>query len=173
MDYTLRQASIADAHTLGAIGETTFRETFAAHYSAETMAIYVDAAFAVDKLRQELASNSSVFWILTVEERCGGYLKLNWGDAQTASHVGDGLEVERIYLSRAAQGRGLGRVLFDKARSVAEAMHKEFLWLGVWENNHPAIGFYRAQGFVEIGTHRFQMGDVWDTDLTMKLSLVT
>jgi ribosomal protein S18 acetylase RimI-like enzyme len=62
-------------------------------------------------------------------------------------------------------------MLYDKAITEAREQARAFVWLGVWENNHLAIAFYRSRGFVEVGTHSFQMGDVVDRDLIMRRDL--
>tara|TARA_Y100001001_G_scaffold161591_1_gene186311 strand:+ start:487 stop:1056 length:570 start_codon:yes stop_codon:yes gene_type:complete len=189
MEYSLRQAALEDAETLAALGRRTFYQTFVDFYSKATMERYLSDAFDLGRVARELACPQSRFWLLedighsetgaAGKEREGvakgpvavGYLKLNWGEAQTDLSEHDGLEIERIYLLAEVQGRGLGRVLYDKAIGEAQEQGKDFVWLGVWENNHPAIAFYRSRGFVEVGTHSFQMGDVVDRDLIMRRDL--
>jgi ribosomal protein S18 acetylase RimI-like enzyme len=56
---------------------------------------------------------------------------------------------------------------FDNAR---ESGHKT-VYLGVWENNHRAIAFYRKCGFEVVGSHVFQMGDEAQNDFLMERSL--
>jgi ribosomal protein S18 acetylase RimI-like enzyme len=46
------------------------------------------------------------------------------------------------------------------------------LWLGVWEKNPNAIGFYERLGFKKVGTHAFRFGSEMQTDLLMALPLV-
>ena len=53
---TIRRASAADAATLSALAERTFRDTFAAVNSAENMAAHAAAAYGVDKQRAEIES---------------------------------------------------------------------------------------------------------------------
>lgn len=189
MNDCLRQATLEDAETLAALGRRTFYQTFADFYSKATMERYLNDAFDLGRVQRELACPQSRFWLLEEagrsetgeagKEREGvakgpvavGYLKLNWGEAQTDLSEHNGLEIERIYLLAEAQGRGLGKMLYDKAITEAREQARAFVWLGVWENNHPAIAFYRSRGFVEVGTHSFQMGDVVDRDLIMRRDL--
>lgn len=49
--------------------------------------------------------------------------------------------------------------MLNKAIEIAEANNKSKVWLGVWEENKNAIGFYENMGFVQTGTHSFHMGD--------------
>jgi ribosomal protein S18 acetylase RimI-like enzyme len=45
------------------------------------------------------------------------------------------------------------------------------IWLGVWEKNHNAIGFYTKNGFITFDKHLFLLGDDQQTDLLMKLEI--
>lgn len=171
MEYTIRQAYVDDADQVAGIGRKTFFETFSEFYPKEVMTSYLDRSFSMDKILRELSCEQSQFWMLEAEGVCAGYLKLNWDDAQTDLRDSQGLEVERIYVSRDFKKRGLGKELFDKALSVSRQLGKSYIWLGVWENNHGAIKFYQSLGFVVIGTHEFDMGDIRDTDYVMRLEL--
>lgn len=160
-----------DALKVVDIGCQTYRQTFENMYDADVMTQYLDRAFDLDVVTQELGNPQSRFWLLEVDGHVVGYLKMNWGLAQTEPQEGGGIEIERIYLLKAFQGRGLGRALFDKAMDFARASGSRFIWLGVWENNDRAVAFYTSMGFEITGTHDFRMGDVVDTDYIMRLTL--
>ena len=42
------------------------------------------------------------------------------------------------------------------------------MWLGVWEHNDAALGFYEHLGFEVFGSHSFHIGKTRDTDLLMR-----
>lgn len=171
MSFMIRQATLKDTNELVDIGRKTYFETFADLYPQEVMSEYLDEAFSIDQLADELKHQQSQFWLLEVEGLCAGYLKVNWGSAQTEMPEEPGLEIERIYLARKFKGAGFGKLLFEKAKEIAKALDRTYLWLGVWENNQQAITFYQSRGFVVTGSHNFQMGDICDTDYIMKLEL--
>ncbi len=171
MAVIFKVCGLADASSIADIGRQTYRQTFEHMCTAEVMTQYLERAFDISVVTQELGNPRSRFWLLEVDGQVAGYLKMNWGVAQTLNQEDDGIEIERIYLLKAFQGQGHGRALFDKAMAVARASDSRFIWLGVWENNDRAIAFYTAMGFRIVGTHDFQMGDVVDTDYTMRLTL--
>ncbi|MGA3439460.1 GNAT family N-acetyltransferase, partial [Lactiplantibacillus plantarum] len=80
-------------------------------------------------------------------------------------------EVERIYIRKAFQHQGLGNQFMQQAIQIAKADHKQKIWLGVWEHNEPAKGFYAKWGFEQFSAHDFVMGDDRQTDLLMIKSL--
>ena len=77
-----------------------------------------------------------------------GYIKLNEYKAQTDIYDPRSLEIERIYVTKEFQGKGLGSALMNKAIDIAVTRKKSYVWLGVWERNHKAILFYKKKGFM-------------------------
>ena len=66
---------------------------------------------------------------------------------------------------------GLGKLMLQKAIAIAEENEFDWIWLGVWENNHKAINFYKTYGFEIFGSKMFKLGDAEDEDYLMKLKL--
>lgn len=60
-------------------------------------------------------------------------------------------ELQRIAVSPGARRQGLGRVLLQAFVEACRARGAEELWLEVRADNTPALGLYRAAGFVETG----------------------
>jgi ribosomal protein S18 acetylase RimI-like enzyme len=65
----------------------------------------------------------------------------------------------------------IGQKLFEKAIEIAHEHHYRFIWLGVWEKNEKAIGFYIRNGFTVFDRHLFTLGDDVQTDLMMRRDL--
>jgi ribosomal protein S18 acetylase RimI-like enzyme len=61
--------------------------------------------------------------------------------------------------------------MFDEAIAMARQKHLKFLWLGVWEENHRALNFYKKNGLVEFDKHNFILGNDVQTDVLMKMWL--
>lgn len=171
MDVTYRQCSPDDVRALRDISRKTFQETFADQNSAADLQAYLDKAFDTDKLRGELSDENSRFYFLYADGELAGYLKLNQAPAQTDINDEDTLEIERIYVAQAYQGRGLGRYLMNLAVRTAQAAKKSCIWLGVWEKNEKAIAFYKKHGFTRVGVHPFILGGDAQTDYIMRKTL--
>lgn len=153
------------------ISTSTFLETFATSNTREDMDRYLEENMTEEKLLEEWSTVGSSFYFAYVDEALAGYLKTNTGAAQTELKEDNGLEIERIYVSGAYQGMQLGQQLMAKAQEAARAQNKSFVWLGVWEHNHKAIGFYRKNGFEIFDQHVFRLGNDEQTDVLMKLIL--
>jgi diamine N-acetyltransferase len=167
----LIEVSIKDLNQLQEISKRTFVETFAAMNTAENMALHLANHITKDKLSAEILNPYSRFFFAGHDNTPVGYLKINYGAAQTVLPNSRGLEIERIYVGRALKGSGIGRLFIRKAISFAEEMKLDYVWLGVWEHNYPAIGFYEKIGFKTSGQHLFKLGHEDQTDLIMHLDL--
>jgi ribosomal protein S18 acetylase RimI-like enzyme len=71
------------------------------------------------------------------------------------------------------QGKGLGRIMIGEVIELAKERKKEFIWLGVWEENKKAIEFYKSMGFEKFGEHPYYIGQDKQNDWLMKLELPT
>lgn len=173
MNVIIRPASRLDLATLQAIGRKTFVETFAEGNSDENLAAYLEEGFSEDKLGAELQNENSQFYFALQKEDVIGYLKVNWGDAQSENQDPNALEIERIYVLQQYHGTQVGALLYEQALSIAQTRKAPYIWLGVWEENPRAIRFYQKQGFVEFGEHIFQLGDDAQRDVLMKFDILS
>ena len=163
--------SANDVEKLQAISRVTFLQTFAAHNNEADMEAYLNSSFAIDKLREELNNTQSKFYFAQDGEMIVGYLKINTGEAQTEQKEINAFEIERIYVDSAYLGKKIGQLLFNKAIDLATEKKAVYVWLGVWEENHRALAFYKKNGFIPFDKHIFKLGNDEQTDIMMKLEL--
>jgi ribosomal protein S18 acetylase RimI-like enzyme len=153
------------------ISKITFVEAFSNQNSEENMKKYLDENLSINQLTNELLNSESSFYFARVDERIIGYLKINFGYAQTDFKEDDFIEIERVYVLSEFHGKNVGKKLLDKAIEISTEKNAKTLLLGVWEKNYKAIRFYLKNGFVEFGKHPFILGDDIQTDILMKLQL--
>lgn len=164
----IRTATAEDAVLLATLGAKTFSDTFSAQNTPENMAAYLAASFSPEIQARELADPAVVFLIAENAGRVVGYVKLQASQPPAAVRGPRPYELVRIYAINEAIGRGVGTALMQASLKEAASRGYETLWLGVWEHNLRALAFYRKWGFVEVGTHIFQMGDDPQTDFLME-----
>jgi diamine N-acetyltransferase len=172
MTINIRTCTLEDLHTLQEISYETFSETFKYQNKPENLKAYLEKAYNLKQLENELSNPFSQFFFVYFNHEIAGYLKININDAQTEKMSDDSLEIERIYVKRKFQKQGLGKYLFKKAIEVAMEQKKAKIWLGVWEKNENAIAFYERLGFVQTGAHSFYMGDEEQIDFIMTKTLI-
>jgi ribosomal protein S18 acetylase RimI-like enzyme len=171
MKLVLRECTKDDINELRELSYKTYNDTFKDANTPSNMKSYLEKAFDINKLHNELLNTNSQFYFLYVNDELAGYLKLNESDAQTEAYGPQSIEVERIYVKKEFHSKGLGRVLLNKAIALANEQRKSFIWLGVWEKNDKAINFYKRNGFYPISQHSFFMGEEEQTDIIMRKDL--
>lgn len=165
----IRNATGADAAPLAALAERTFRDTFAAVNTVDDIEAYVRAAFALDRVRGELADGANTFLLAFTDDvaRPNGYAKLRTGTTEPSVTGPRPVELQRLYVDQSALGHGVGAALMRACLAAAGAAGHRTLWLGVWERNARAIAFYDRWGFATVGHHVFRLGSDDQTDLVM------
>jgi len=169
-EIEIYKVTINDINLLQAISRQTFSETFSELNNPSDMQSYLTEELSVEKLTSELNNPHSDFYFISNNHMVIGYLKLNFGTAQTEPY-NHAIEIERIYILKEFHGKQIGQLLYDKAIEIGQQQNADFVWLGVWEKNLRAIAFYKKNGFEEFDKHFFRLGNDLQTDILMKLSL--
>lgn len=167
----IQKATLNDLEILQKISIQTFTETFAAVNTPDNLANYINDSFNTKQLTTELSNRNSMFYLAYSNAVAVGYLKINFGDAQTETHDQNALEVHRIYVLQTFHGKNIGQLLLNEAKKLAENNGITSIWFGVWEENYRALQFYAKNGFVVFDQHVFTLGNDKQTDLLMQLRL--
>ncbi|MCD6010369.1 MAG: spermine/spermidine N-acetyltransferase [Flavipsychrobacter sp.] len=168
---TITQATVADAKILTELSVTTFTEAFGANNRKEDMDKYIASAMSVPAIGAELADGNNVFFLAWYENELAGYAKLGYNQKPEAKDLEAPVELERIYVLKKFYGKKTGAALMEKCLAHATAHGDTVMWLGVWQQNHRAVSFYKQWGFEFYGTHQFVLGDDVQTDELMKKDL--
>ena len=162
-----RVARPDDAALLTELGASTFRETFESANAPEDFAAYMRTAFGEAIQRAELEDPGTTVFLAERGGDALGYVMLRERAAPSVTGMEDALEIARLYARQRALGRGVGAALMQRALAEAAGRGKDAVWLGVWERNARAIGFYEAWGFHRCGTQPFVLGADVQTDFIM------
>ena len=103
----IRKVEMADVEVLAKIAKQTFRETFAHDNTEEQLQEYFEDAYSLRVLSTELENPESETYFIMHEEEIAGFLKVNWGSAQTERELEDAFEIQRLYVLQKFQGFGL------------------------------------------------------------------
>jgi ribosomal protein S18 acetylase RimI-like enzyme len=167
----IQKATIKYIGDLQKISTHSFLETYASGNTEENMKMYLMEEFSLQKLEKQLSDKNSEFYFAIYDQKIIGYLKINFGVSQTDIKDNKSLEIQRIYVIKAFQGRQFGKALYQKAVERAKQKELDYLWLGVWEENPKATEFYEKIGFVAFDKHVFKLGEDEQTDIMMRLDL--
>ncbi len=171
MVTTIRQATVADANDIALLSRQSFYDTFAAVNTKEDMDKFMNESFSMETLTAEVAVAANIFLVACAGEELIGYAKIMESVNPPALGQVPAIEISRLYAAKKAIGQGVGKILMQAAISLATGKNKQLIWLGVWEHNQRAIGFYRQFGFEKFGEHPFVLGNDVQTDWLMKKTI--
>ncbi|WP_010240357.1 GNAT family N-acetyltransferase [Clostridium arbusti] len=167
----IEKCSLKDIKKLKEIGERTFYETFYDENLKENIEDYIEKNFSYEQLENEIKNNNSRFYMVQNDNEIIAYMKLNFIRKQTNKVYDKSLEIQRIYVAQEYKSKHIGKKLIEKAVKIAKSNNQSYIWLGVWEKNINAIGFYEKQGFKKYSSHIFKLGQDEQIDNLMKLIL--
>ena len=148
----------------------TFVDTYGAFNTDDDIRQYLATEFSMDAIEAKLQDPDNTYRLAEIGDRIVGYTKLRRSQPDPSVHD-NAIELERIYVDTNAKGEGIGRMLIEDALVVARAGGAGWLWLGVWERNTSAIGFYERMGFRKVGVHEFVLGNDTQIDHVMERSV--
>ena len=133
----IRKVEMTDVEVLAKIAKQTFRETFAHDNTEEQLQEYFEQAYSLKTLSTELGNPDSETYFIMHEEEIAGFLKVNWGSAQTERELEDAFEIQRLYVLQKIVFLGLGQVfgsIIQKLKSfiidmVLKNLANIILWL--------------------------------------------
>ena len=168
---TFRDARENDAVDVADIGRETFIETFGHLYPPQDLKTYLDDAFAIETIRAEILDPQVEVRIAFAGRRIVAYTKIGPCKLPIDTGPDPALELHRIYVYRARQGVGVGRILLNWAIERARQRGAAQLLLGVFSKNERAIAVYQNRGFTKVGEYKFPVGETLDDEIIMRLDL--
>lgn len=111
---------------------------------------YMHRSFRHEVFLQEMKDPFSQFFLLLTEGGVIGFLKTKTFDNQK-----DTLELERIYLTKTATGKGIGQRAVKFVEGLAKEQGKTRLIIKAMDTATDALHFYEKVGFHEMS--RFQL----------------
>ena len=152
---------------LQSLMRATFTETFGHLYPSADLATYLDTAYATGQLQAEV-SDPWNFWQFVLDGSGEPMAYLQCVPAHLPHpevRPEEQGEIERIYVLKRHQGKGLGRKLMTLAiEHLNERYGDAPQWLGVWSENLRAQALYRSYGFEKAGEYTFPVGNTHDRE---------
>lgn len=159
MTVTVRLAKPEDAAAIALVGAATFLESYAGVIDGAALVRHCAQKQTEAVYAAAIGDPGQRLWLATLDEAPVGYLHLTPPDLPVSTRPGD-LEIKRIYVLSRLHGSGLGRKLLACAEDHARKAGAGTLLLGVYKQNHRALGFYGRMGFETLGERDFDVGGV-------------
>lgn len=147
----IRAISVDDAKQLSAVALEAYSDHYLSYWHDDGE-WYLARSFSLNNLRKEFTEKSSRFYLAIFDDRPAGFLKTRTDRCLPGFGDESGFEVERIYLTKAATGNGIGTALMNFSEQRAKEAGRDFVWLKVMDSSAGAIRFYESLGFFKCGT---------------------
>ncbi len=167
----IRKADFSDAEMIADLSRETFYHTFAEFNTKEDMDKFLIEQFSKQKLMAQVTEEGNIFLLAYVGDQPAGYVFIKENTHEALGNK-NAIEISRLYARTSFIGKGIGKALMDAAIETAKELQKEYIWLGVWEHNHRAIGFYKKYGFEKFSEHDFILGNDVQRDWVMKKEIL-
>lgn len=147
-----------DLHTLQDIAINAYGDHYL-YLWYDGGAWYLEKSFSQKVLQQELANPNAAFFLIYSNEELVGFLKLHINQPLDKYTATEALELERIYLTKAASGKGIGREVMRFTKAFAAQRNKRIIWLKAMDSSR-ATDFYEQNGFRKTGTYTLNFGQM-------------
>lgn len=169
--FSIRNAGLADVPQLSTLGRKVFVDTYGETAAPEDMRRHVENYFGEPSIRSEIELASVQYLLASAGDSCAGLVKIRNSDAPQAVPASPAVEVQQLYVSTDFQRRGVGRLLMDRAMSIATDRGAAGVWLSVWTEADWATSFYLNYGFVTLDEIPFMLGKTEYIDYLMWLPI--
>jgi ribosomal protein S18 acetylase RimI-like enzyme len=142
----------ADIPGLVALARDTWHRHYPAIITVAQIEYMLSERYDPEVIRAQLRS-PDIWWDkLVVDGRIAAFAACERGE-----HAGE-MKIDKLYVSYALRGRGLGGILLQHVERRARAMGARRLYLQVNKNNVSAIDAYRKNGFEIAASAVFDIG---------------
>ncbi len=152
-DIKVQKLAVSNAASLSQIAVKAYSDHYV-HLWHDKGAWYIDKCFSVPNLEKELADTNALFFLVYYNNAAVGFMKLNVNAVFESYKKEDALELERIYLTKDASGKGIGTHLIGYVFEFAKQQSKKVIWIKVMDTSTDPISFYQKHGFEPCGTTR-------------------
>ena len=164
---TLEPLRISDLPEVGELARAIWRQHYTSIISSAQIEYMLRNKYTPTDLEPYVDSPDRWFDILRVQGTPSGFLR-------TARASQDEFRLEEIYVVKDLRGKGYGKLLLDRAESLAREQRCKSMFLSVNRANAGSIAAYLRNGFIVRESKVFDIGHgfVMD-DHIMEKSLAT
>lgn len=144
----IKTAQPIDAHALAELAHIIWKEHYTSILGEEQVQYMLETIQSEPAIQQDL-EKGKIYWLVQEDGQDVGYVSYELEE--------NTLFLSKFYLTEAARGKGLGRLLFEKLKEIAADQSKQSIELTVNKYNTPTIMAYQKMGFEQI---REQVADI-------------
>ena len=154
----LRNAVDSDAACIAALSIEVWIGTYLRRGINAFFADYVLAEFTRSKIKTLIFDPSEFILVSDNEDGIDGFIRVSTGKTAPVAGCSE-TEISTIYVQPMHHGKGVGKALLSAAFQHCRENGTKAVWLATNSENTPAINFYLAQGFEQVGQTHFRVED--------------
>lgn len=151
---TLRAPTLSDASSIAAISIEVWVGTYLKRGVSAFFADYALQEFTTTKAQQLILDPNQFMLVSENTDGIDGFIRLSL-DSKAPVPSCSGMEIATFYVQPRHHGNGIGKRLLDAALGYCRDHAISAVWLTTNAENDPAIAFYHAQGFQQVGETNF------------------
>lgn len=176
MDFTIRQATVADAASLAELAALTFPLACPPSSEPEDIAAFIAAELSAGSFARYLTDPQRILFVAEGGLGQGEQHLLAYtmmvdappSDADVlAAFNGPSVELSKCYAHPDCHGMGISAAVMASSLQWAADQGSLQVWLGVNTENRRAKTFYEKHGFTVAGHKSFQLGSRVEHDYLM------
>ncbi|WP_142785761.1 GNAT family N-acetyltransferase [Changchengzhania lutea] len=113
---------------------------------------YLNESFSKENLLQELKTPHTDYHFVMYKKECVGIIRVQYHTVLSDFPDMKATFIHRIYLSEAAQGKGIANSLLDWIGNQTRIHNDDLIWLKAMDTQAQALKFYKKQGFKKINS---------------------
>ena len=145
----LKSCTFDDIPALVQIAQTTYQEHYPYLWKDKGV-YYIANHYNAAAFEKELSDKNAISYLIFYKNTICGFLKLNQNAPLNVYTSEEAIELERIYLSKAVVGRGLGQSIMQSVAQIAQSLNKKVIWLKTMDSSG-ADRFYQKCGYEVCG----------------------
>lgn len=159
MSLQIIRADISHAAAIATIGKKSFRAAFEHLFNnKEELFEYLEHTYDPVKLAKSLRKESNYYFLAWVNGQPAGFAKVKKDSLNEQIESIAQMELQKIYVMKEFQGRGVGTALLNEVRNLARDIYPDYIWLDTHVSNEKAMRLYERNGFKKIGKYYFTIG---------------
>lgn len=156
------EASVADADEISALAIRTYVAAFGTGFTPDELAHYLDKKLIAPRWVEYLARDRVL--LAQVDGTSVGYIQFGPEDRR------EGVDIRRLYIDMAYQGRGIGTALLERVLGLPEVSGAPAVYIDTWQENAGARRLYERLGFRhegELKPFRLSTGEIDGYDIVL------
>ena len=166
----LRSANYSDASSIAAISIEVWIGTYLKKGVSAFFADYALKEFTVDKTKKLISDPEQFILVSENAEGIDGFIRVSSKSPAPVNGCSE-VEISTFYVQPRHHGKGIGKRLLSAALSHCRGADVGSVWLTTNAENDPAIEFYLATGFEQVGETEFRIDDQGYLNNVYRLSL--